>query len=211
MTCLVFRRTVLTLLVVLATIALSGCDAAKTGTQQPPETSVDLRTQQFDELMKRPDIDQITEIYYKMYDQLKQQLSKAFPTIKWQKFDNQGDSGCSDEFAAVDADLPEADTDSRGLEDWGVKGGVTDANWPSAESVFLDVVKKYGFNGQPQVMNDRPGAHDLRIYDQYKAQLTFTLGQDESGVFRMGFMVITGCHLTAAAKRRGHPATPPSY
>jgi hypothetical protein len=90
------------------------------------------------------------------------------------------------------------------LGNWNSSTTIPDAQWQPALNVVTAIAQRYGFRA-PQVLVSHPGAHEASLFDQYQAQLTVGLGHN------IGFTFQTGCHLTAAAKLRGHPAPTPTY
>jgi hypothetical protein len=64
-----------------------------------------------------------------------------------------------------------------------------------------EVVHSHGFTSGPIGAVDQQGNHEVAFCNGYQAQLTMGTGK------RTGLLLITGCHPTAEAKRRGHPST----
>jgi hypothetical protein len=192
------KRT-LCLIAALVTLTVAAC-----GPDVPPETSVDQKSQQFNELMKRPDIDQAVARYEEMYTKVRNQLSVVVPTLKWQQTSDVSSSGCGREFAAVDAGAPEFDAVERGLPNWMAEGKIPDAQWDQAIAVVRSVAQGYGFDTGEITVN-RPSDHEIVFHDQYKAELNFGTAVNTTLLLR------TGCHLTAEAKKRGSPAPTPTY
>ncbi|GAB3397286.1 hypothetical protein GCM10027360_93240 [Amycolatopsis echigonensis] len=187
-----------------AALALTGC-----GADSPPETHVNQtspKDRQFSELMQRPDIDEIVAHYQQMYADLRQQLSAEFPSIgSWSQSQDATTAACGPEFDAVNADLPQNDAVTKSVGNWGTTGTISDKDWSRALKTVSGIVSRYGFDPNAQVMNDKPGAHDANFYDRYRAEFSISAGNSA------GFMLLTGCHLTAVAKQRGTPAPRPTY
>jgi hypothetical protein len=186
--------------VLAACLALAAC-----GANTPPEPTVDQATQQFNQLMQRPDIDQVTARYQQMYLQVRQRLSGLLPTLTWSQSLGVMGAACGPEFAAVDASRPQDDAITRSLGNWDLNGTILDAQWTNALAAIADVVQGYGFDPRPEVIVSKPGNHNANFYDSYRAKLTVDVGNTA------GLSLSTGCHLTAEAKKRGHPAPIPTY
>jgi hypothetical protein len=186
----------------MALLALTAC----TGPDTPPEnTTVDQKTQQFTQLMQRPDIDQATARYEQMSSRIRDAITTAVPTLKpWQITNPVVSSACGNDFAAVDADLRANDAVSRSLNNWLADGSIPADTWPQAVTAARAIVKEYGFD-DGEVVVDRPSNRTIVFHDQYKAELNF--GTAVNTTLLMG----TGCHLTAEAKKRGTPAPKPTY
>lgn len=178
-----------------AALALTGC-----GADSPRETHVNQaspKDRQFSELIQRPDIDEIVAHYQQMYGDVRNQLSAEFPSIgSWSRSQDATTAACGAEFDAVNADLPQNDAVTKSVGNWGNTGTISDKDWSRALKTVAGVVSRYGFDPNAQVMKDKPGAHDANFYDRYHAEFSVTAGN------RAGFMLLTGCHLTAAAKQR---------
>lgn len=59
--------------------------------------------------------------------------------------------------------------------------------------------------GEPKTVVDRPGDHEVAIYDKYGAELIV-------GTANNTFLSLyTGCHLTQEAKEHGKPDDTPLY
>jgi hypothetical protein len=186
----------------LALLALTAC----TGPDTPPEnTTVDQKTQQFTQLMQRPDIDQATARYEQMYGRIRDAITTAVPTLKpWRISNPAGGSACGNDFAAVDADLPTDDAVIRGLENWMAEGTIPDGKWQQAAGAVQAIASDYGFGSGEATVN-RLSDHEIVFHDQYKAELNFGTAVNTTLLLR------TGCHLTAEAKKRGTPAPKPTY
>jgi hypothetical protein len=160
-------------------------------------------SQQFSELMKRQDIDTAVARYQEMYARLRSALAATFTGMTWTQSLEPTGAACGSEFAAIDADQPQDDAVSTTLGNWDSTTSIPDARWPTALAVVTGVARQYDFT-EPQVMVNRPAAHFAQFEDSQQAVLTFGLGN------ALGLTLVTGCHLTAAAKQRGHPAPAPA-
>ncbi|PFG47913.1 putative LppA-like lipoprotein [Amycolatopsis sulphurea] len=166
---------------------------------------MDQRTQQFAELMKRPDIDQASARYEQMYGETRQRLVAEFPTLQWRQSLEQTSASCGNDFAAVNAGLRTHDAIVRGMGNWVGTGGFRDDQWERALATVGEVAHQYGFDAHPKVIANQPGNHESIFRDEYNAELTFGVGKN------VGLTFESGCHLTAEAKKRGTPAQGPSY
>jgi hypothetical protein len=194
-------------------VAAVACDA-----DPSVEPNMDQVDQQFAELMKRPDIDQAVARYQQMYAEVHQQLSTTFPTLgPWQQTLHQGSSACGPDFGAVDSydsTDPQDQAVEAGMGDWDANGNIPEAAWDQVVAKIGSVIQRYGFDPRPEVVTDRPAQHDANFYDSYGAELGISFGNKEldprigGGI---GFSFVTGCHLTAEAKKRGHPAARQTY
>jgi hypothetical protein len=156
------KRT-LCLIAALMTLTVAAC-----GPDVPPETSVDQKSQQFNELMKHPDIDQAVARYEEMHTKVRNQLSVVVPTLKWQQTDEFSSSGCGREFAAVDAGAPEFDAVERGLPNWTAEGKIPDAQWNTLLSVVDNIARTYGPDSGPVVVKDQPSDHYATFREPFR-------------------------------------------
>lgn len=167
----------------LAAVALSitGCDNGLVS-----EAGGNVEEQEA-QLINRPSIEEISARYSEMDTRLQQELSRVYPSMRWEKGQDITRAGCAD-FDAF-ADTAEGWT----LAIWVAEGNIPDAAWPRAEQVFAQVTGEFGF-GPPRVLADRPAQHDVTTSDQYGATYTFGTGK------RTTFSGSTGCHLPQAEK-----------
>lgn len=179
-------------------VVVAGCGANFSG-----RPSVNQTDKQFAELMKRPDIDQAVARYEEMYAEVRRQLTAAIPSLQWQQTNPAGGAACGPDYAALDYGARE-DAVIRGLGNWAADGNIPDAQWDHAVSVVRTVVQGYGFDTGLVVVN-RPSDHEVDFHDPDQAELGFGTAVNTT------LLLITGCHLTAEAKSRGHPAPLPTY
>lgn len=71
------------------------------GANTPLEPTVYRATQQFNVLKERPNTDQVIAHYEEMYTSARQQLTAAFPFLRWQQTQAPGGAACGPEFAAL--------------------------------------------------------------------------------------------------------------
>jgi hypothetical protein len=184
---------------VCMTLAVSAC-----GPDVPPETNVSQKTQQFNGLMQRPDLDQAIARYEEMYQKVRAQITAIVPTLKWHLANPATGASCGNDFAAVNADLRKDDAEVKGLANWMAEGNLPDSQWEQATQAVARIAQSYGFDNGEIVVN-RPSNHEIVFHDQYRAELNFGTAVNTTLLLR------TGCHLTSEAKRRGTPASPPTY
>jgi Lipoprotein confined to pathogenic Mycobacterium len=166
------------------------------------ETSMEHR--QFAELMQRPDSDQAVARYEDMYAKIRTQLTTTFPQFTWYISDPPGGASCGREFDALDKTGTTYDAVTKGLANWAANGGLSDAQWEQALTVIRPIVHSYGFSTEVRTL-DRPRDHQVDFFDPYGAN--FQLG----AAVNTTLLLITGCHLTPEAKRRGTPAPASHY
>lgn len=194
------KRTLALFTALCSTLALSAC-----GPDVPPETTVNQKTEQFNELMKRPDIDQAVTKYEEMYTKLRGQLTALVPALKWHQTDDISGSACGNDFAAVNAGLRVDDAVERGLPNWIADGNIPETHWAAAQSAVDTILRAYGFDSGPIVVKNNPSDHYVTFRAPDGSEVTF------GSAVNTGFTVRTGCHLTAEAKKRGTPAPVPTY
>ena len=152
--------------------------------------------QQLNELMSRPDINQVIASYTDMRDKLAQQLTTEFGMGSWQSLHDGRDSGCANEFPNVDR----YDVVRHNLDRLSNGQILSTEQWSKAVEVASNVANRYGFTRiGPRV--DKPPSHYLTILDQNGAELF--VGTEQQTVIS----VTTGCHLTPEAKIRGMAPT----
>lgn len=158
--------------------------------------------QVFASLMARPDIDQATARYEQLRTEIKQALTAAIPELTaWRQYDNLGGAGCGDDYPGIDFD-----GETRTLAGDTVSGNLPDDKYEQALVVIGRVAQQYGFNPAPQRLHDAPGSHDAMFHN-----VTDDGGISFGTAVNTAMRLYIGCHLTAAAKKRGHLAPPPSY
>jgi predicted LppA-like lipoprotein len=155
------------------------------------------RQQQFQEMLQRPDIDQVTARYEQMRTQIRERLTTELGLSPWQDESDSKASDCRD-YPAVEG----ADKESRFPSTWTVNAAITDEKWPHAITIIDEVARSYGFESPPRVIVDRPGDHEVTMADQYGADLIF--GTKAATILSLR----TGCHLTAVAHKRATPTIP---
>jgi Lipoprotein confined to pathogenic Mycobacterium len=166
--------------------------------QAPSSTMSPNPNQQFQELMTRPDIEQISQRYEQMANTIRDRLVADTGLPPWQvRSDTGGSSGCRN---YPDVSIPDAQ--SRGLPLWAAEANLPDDKWPRAVQIVTDIAKENGF-GPPKTLVDVPGRHEVSLEDGYGAEITFGTRVHTS------MLIQTGCHLTAEAHKRGKPSGGP--
>lgn len=193
------KRTYCLIAAVCMTLLVSAC-----GPDVPPETTVSQKTEQFNELMKRPDLDQAVARYEDLYSKVRDQVTAIVPTLKWQQANPSTAASCGNDFTAVNANLRKDDAEVKGIANWIAKGNLPDAHWEQVVSAVGRIAQDYGFGGGEVVVN-RPSNHEVVFRDVFNAELNFGTAVNTTLLLR------TGCHLTAEAKTRGIPAPVPTY
>jgi hypothetical protein len=186
--------------VVCTTLAASAC-----GPDMPPETTMSQKNQQFNELMKRPDLDQAVARYEEMYQKVRDQITAIVPSLKWRLANPATRASCGFDFAAVNADLRKDDAEIKSLANWMAEGKIPDAQWDAALAAVNGILRTYGFDSGPIVVKDQPSDHYVTFRAPEGSEVTF------GTAVNTGLTVRTGCHLTTEAKTRGTPAPTPTY
>jgi hypothetical protein len=150
------------------------------------------RETQFSQLMRRPDIDQATGRYEEVYGRVRQRLSDVVPALAdWKSGGDRGTAMCGTDFPDLGADGRIAM-----LGNWSAEAPIPDGDWARAIQAVDEVVRGYGFDSGPIAAADKPQNHYVAFYDQYRAALTISSGHSTD------VLLITGCHLTSAARER---------
>ncbi|MFF0149459.1 putative LppA-like lipoprotein [Amycolatopsis sulphurea] len=183
-------------------LALTSC--TNPGAQEPTmNTDEKTASQQFSQLMQRPDIDQAAARYDEMFRNVREQLAAKFPALRWKQTDQPGRAGCSQEFAAIDVS-GRADAETRSFPIWTAPGNLPDSEWQQAAADVREIAQSYGFD-TGKVTVKRHNDNEIVFRDQYRAALNF------GSAVNTTLLVRTGCHLSAEARNRGSLAPLPSY
>jgi len=181
----------------LLALMLAGCDDSPNqylDNTHPSETSTMSVQQQFDQLMQRPSLEEITARYEEMRQKISDSLAQKFGVAEWGKRDSPPDTGgCAPEYS-VDS----WDAGKYYAQIWYSKTPIAYAQWSQAKSAVSEIAGSYGFSTVALAI-DKPGDMDLELNDSYGGKLTFGSAVNTSLSFR------TGCHLTDEAKKRGAP------
>jgi hypothetical protein len=189
--------TALVSVVLSVVMTVSGCGVIKGGSEGTVDKAT-RREQQFQEMMGRPDIEQVAQRYNEMTATLRLRLEAEAVIGKWHEDPGSGGgAGCRD-FPDVEGN----DKETRSLPLWVSEGEVADDKWARAVEITQDVAAQYGFETPIRVVVDAPGDHEISTADPFGADLI--VGTKLSSVLQ----VRTGCHLTAKAHQRGTPTIP---
>ncbi|APU18937.1 LppA family lipoprotein [Actinoalloteichus sp. GBA129-24] len=131
-------------------------------------------------LLGRPSIEQITERYEEMQERITTRLSEELGPWEWVNDQNMTRSGC--------AEFPHVGGESRSLDRRHFLGSLPDAQWPQAVAIVTEISGEYDF-GEPEVIVDRVGDHEIVGHDPFGARYTFGTAANTL------LSVSTGCHL----------------
>jgi hypothetical protein len=186
---------VLVSVLAVATV-LGGC--AQEGRDINDNPNAGTIQQQFDTLTQRPDIEEATEQWLALIDEVQQALRTTFGLPEWvaYKEDPIGRAGCGFDFPDIGGD-----GETRQIDGGYSEAPIPDENWDEAVTTVAAIAEKYGFTKYER-MNDRTGYHDLDYLHPDGSRLL--LGTQKNTTLAIS----SGCHLTAAAKRRGKPEEP---
>ncbi|MFC0106700.1 LppA family lipoprotein [Kibdelosporangium aridum] len=152
------------------------------------------KDEQYAELKKRPDIEQVHEEYTKMLEEIRTELVARIGIQPWQpKADPWGASMCG-EFNDVGAD-----GEKRRYSSGHSPGNLPDAKWDEALKLVESIAAQHGFKLHGAVV-DKPGDHEFTFGNAWGGELLFGTAKNTT------LSVSTGCHLTRAAYQRGTPA-----
>ncbi|EIE99182.1 LppA family lipoprotein [Saccharomonospora glauca] len=149
----------------------------------------------FDELLGRPDIETVQRDYLALLDLIRDRLVSDFGIAPFvlDAAEPVTGSACPGEFSTV------REAEVRHIAASRSPGNLPDEAWPRAVELVTELAAEKGFT-DPRTVVDRPGDHEVALYDQYGAELIF--GTAKNTIISLS----TGCHLTSEAHRRGTPA-----
>ncbi|MQA61374.1 MAG: hypothetical protein GEU86_07720 [Actinophytocola sp.] len=154
----------------------------------------------FAELLKRPDLESMQDAYLALLERIRGRLMSDVGIEPFIPDENRPISG-----SACPGDLSHVDgAEVRRYRSGRSPGNISDADWPRALRVVQDVAGEEGFT-ETKVVVERPGDHEVAIYDRYGAEIIF--GTARNTILSMS----TGCHLTREGHERGRPAEKPTY
>jgi hypothetical protein len=185
------KASTVTIAVVALLVIISGCSAVA---DQPAPNGVDVNNpdQAYSKLVKLPSIDEAVKSYEAMGVKIRKELTSSIPELKsWKNAqDGVGTAGCLN-----------GDGQTQNLSSYIVTKKLTDDQFEKALQIVGKVAARYGFDPTPKRFHDAPGNHDTSFNNPSDhSELTF--GTDKTTL--MGISI--GCHLTADAKKRGHPS-----
>lgn len=154
--------------------------------------------QQYATLAQRPDIDEATRVWLQLLDELKRLTVTEFALPEW--LSTPGDpvsgAGCGFDFPDIGGDGA-----TRQINGGYSNAPITDDKWDQAVDKVGEIAKRYGFTRHERMI-DRPGNHDVTYFHPDGTKVLF--GTELNTVLTL----ISGCYLTAEAKRRGAPTSP---
>lgn len=156
--------------------------------------SMSSKDEQFAELRKRPDIEQVQSDYLAMLADIRTALVDRIGTAAWRPKEKDAITGsaCGDH-----PDLPDAHI--RRLSSGTSPGNLPDAKWQEAVDLVGSIAARHGF-GNPGTVVDRPNDHEVSFSNEYGAELLFGTAANTT------LSISTGCHLSKEAHQRGTPA-----
>lgn len=185
-------------------LAILACCALLTATAcgspgRPPNNTMNANPeQQLQEMLTRPDIEQVSRRYEDMRMEIQGRLTSDIGLAPWTE---DADSGARSSCRAY-PDVDTGDKESRSLPAWYVEANVPDEKWSQTLAIITEIAGKYGF-GAPQILVDNPGRHEISMRNGYGAETSFGTRINTS------MLILTGCHLTAEAHKRGKPTGRP--
>lgn len=185
-------RATVTALACAAGLLLTGCDL--------DQAKDEKMSALFNELLRRPDIEQMQSRYLRMLEQIRQRLVQDIGIEAFQPDDDEPVSGsaCPGDYAAV------SEAEVRRFRSGKSPGAIPDGDWPRALDTVTDVAAREGFD-RVEIVVDKPRDHEVAITDGYGAELIF--GTARNTILSLS----TGCHLSHQAHQRGTPDDAPLY
>lgn len=176
------RRSVAAVALVTAAVVLGGCMSIGGGERYSDEEAA-RRTAI---LMARPSLEEMIVRAEAMGHEIRSAISSAVPVGPWRQSRPPSSAGNCDGFSY---------TYGQGwsIGFWVIDGGIPEELWPGALAAMRSVTDRHGF-GDPIVVVDRPGDHDLRIYGPDDAYVV--LGTRNDALLD----VVTACYLPEARR-----------
>ncbi|MGH3519421.1 MAG: LppA family lipoprotein [Haloechinothrix sp.] len=150
---------------------------------------------QYRALAQRPDIEQATEQWSQLLQEVRDLLSEEYGLPEWQFREGNRISraGCGFDFPDISGDG----------EARNIRGGYSEApipagSWDEAVTKVGEIAKRYGFTGVLRIA-DKGNYHEVEFSDPNGTRLNF--GAQVNTSLSLG----SGCYLTAEAKRRDAP------
>jgi hypothetical protein len=155
--------------------------------------------QKIEELLARPDIEQVVAKYREMEEQIVDELTDKIAGLSFYRVDSTASfRGCGMEYSGIDRWTAQ----KQGLGTNKSDGNLPDEQWPQALKIVTDIAAQYGF-GKPKFFQDEPGMHHVVLSDPYGAGLRFSTAVNTL------VAITTGCHLTPPA-HQNDGSLPPS-
>jgi hypothetical protein len=139
-------------------------------------------------------MDQVVATYTQMTAKIRERLKVELGRT-WQQASEGSGAGCGDgEFSGL-----HADAETRTLPWWTLPGGVPDDQWSRVEILVGEIASAYGVHPKPEIIANRPNAHDVVYRKSDGARIEFGSGKNAT------LAAATGCHLTAEAHHAARP------
>ncbi len=185
------RATVKVIAGIATMLVVAGCSNATKET--------DMLKDGFDELMRRPNLTQMETDYQGMLQTVRERLVAEVGIAGFAPArEPRSETFCGDDLTNLDGALEL-------YLNAGVSfGNLPDARWEQAVAIVAAVTRQHGF-GEPKVVIDGPGDHEVSFRGKYGGSLLFGTG---GGTI---LTVYTGCHLTEEAHSRGTFLPPKKY
>jgi Lipoprotein confined to pathogenic Mycobacterium len=168
------------------------------GTTTDGTTTDGTMSAAFDTLLKRPNLAEVEADYQSMVLTIQERLVAEVGIAPWVRGKPAIGGLCG-------GDLIDLEDAQEGYLDAGVSiGNLPDARWGQAVAIVTEVAGEHGF-GEPGVIVDAPGDHEISLRGTYQGELIFGTG---AGTI---LTVRTGCHLTEQAHTRGTYLPPKEY
>jgi Lipoprotein confined to pathogenic Mycobacterium len=152
----------------------------------------------FDILMRRPHLAEVEGDYQSMLLTIQERLVAEVGIAAWVREKPAAGGLCG-------GDLVDLEDAREAYLDAGVSiGNLPDARWGQAVAIVTEVAGRHGF-GEPGVIVDAPGDHEISLRGTYQGELIFGTGGGTILTAR------TGCHLTEQAHARGTYLPPKEY
>jgi len=185
------RAAVKVMSVIMAMLIVAGCSSAT--------KESDTLKDGFDKLMKRPNLTQMDTDYQTMLQTIRERLVAEVGIGGFLPAPEPiSETFCGDDLTNVEGAI------ERYINAGVSYGNLPDAKWDQAVAIVTEVTKQHGF-GQPEVLIDGPGDHEVSFRGEYGGSLLFGTG---GGTI---LTVRTGCHLTEEAHNRGTYLPPKEY
>lgn len=180
----------------VATLAVLLCGCVSEGGDINDNPNAGTPQDQYNTLLRRPDIEEATHKYKKLLEELRALFVEKFGLPPWEFRDETpvGEASCGFDFPDVRGDQGLTRTIDGGY----TRAPIPPGKWEEAVASVTQVVEKYGFT-DPKTIADGPKDHQVQYFDGTGTRLDF--GYIDNTILA----VSTGCFLTPEAHRRGAP------
>lgn len=180
----------------LATLVLpAACDGEGDINDDPKAGTAQ---EQFDKLLRRPSFEEMTERYKQLVQEVRQVTIDVADLPAWEE-----PTGTAIGGARCGFDFPDigADGGTRQINGGFSRANISDDLWPKVVEQVARVARKYGFE-RSEVVQDKPGNHQIYFYDSYGGDLG--LGTQAA----TSMSISSGCFLKDDARQRGTSPEP---